>query len=213
MKLRELLLESKNLSKIQDLDKLIKTSKKPVFVLLAGSSGSGKSYVVKRDLAIDTIDTDKFVMELGSGAYDGKNVAKAMHMMRKATAERLSNKQTFAHQGTSANLHTTINKLKEAKKSGFTTVLLYVDAPIEQAIRQIEKRVADGGHGETITRKKVEKNSAGARLTFGALSGVDFKPSEEDMKRVEQALDKSAETTLETVRRYLDYFIRVENKY
>lgn len=196
-----------------ELDALTKKSDKPIYVMVAGSVGSGKSYVVERDLDIHTIDPDKFTVELGDGVYDGKHVAKSMAMVKKAVAERLDKKQTFLQQGTAANLQSTINKFKVAKEKGFITVLLYVDAPIEQAIAQVEKRVAAGGHGDTIDRKKVENTSAGAKLTFRALSGVDFdKATEEDLDRVKQALEKT-EKTLDDARKHLDYFIRVDNKY
>ncbi len=212
MKLKQLLLENKNID-MQKLDSLVKTSEKPIYVVVAGSVGSGKSYVVDRDLDIETIDPDKFTVELGDGVYDGKNVAKSMAMVKKAVAERLDKKQTFLQQGTSANLQSTINKLKVAKEKGFITVLLYVDAPVDQAIAQVEKRVSAGGHGDTIDRKKVENTSAGAKLTFRALSGVDFdKATAEDLERVEQALEKT-EKSIDAARKHLDYFIRVDNKY
>lgn len=196
-----------------ELDALTKKSDKPIYVVVAGSVGSGKSYVVERDLDIHTIDPDKFTVELGDGVYDGKNVAKSMAMVKKAVTERLDKKLSFLQQGTAANLQSTINKFKVAKEKGFITVLLYIDAPIEQAIAQVEKRVAAGGHGDTIDRKKVENTSAGAKLTFRALSGVDFdKATEEDLDRVKQALEKT-EKTLDDARKHLDYFIRVVNKY
>ena len=212
MKLKQLLLESKNIS-MAELDALTKKSDKPIYVVVAGSVGSGKSYVVERDLDIHTIDPDKFTVELGGGVYDGKNVAKSMAMVKKDVAERLDKKLSFLQQGTAANLQSTINKFKVAKEKGFITVLLYIDAPIEQAIAQVEKRVAAGGHGDTIDRKKIENTSAGAKLTFRALSGVDFdKATEEDLDRVKQALEKT-EKTLDDARKHLDYFIRVDNKY
>lgn len=212
MKLKQLLLESKNIS-MAELDALTKKSDKPIYVVVAGSVGSGKSYVVERDLDIHTIDPDKFTVELGGGVYDGKNVAKSMAMVKKDVAERLDKKLSFLQQGTAANLQSTINKFKVAKEKGFITVLLYIDAPIEQAIAQVEKRVAAGGHGDTIDRKKIENTSAGAKLTFRALSGVDFdKATEEDLDRVKRALEKT-EKTLDDARKHLDYFIRVDNKY
>lgn len=215
MKLYELncnLMETKSIN-MSKLNTVIKTSKTPIYILVAGSVGSGKSFLVNRDLEVDTIDPDEFTMKLGNGVYDGKNVAKSMAMVKKAVTEKFNKKETFLQQGTSANLQSTINKLKKAKDSGFVTVLLYVDAPIEQAIKQIEKRVSGGGHGASINRKKVEKTSAGAKLTFRALSGVDFEDAtEKDLERVEKALEKT-EKTLSRARRNLDYFIRIENKY
>lgn len=206
------LMEARDIS-MSKLNSLTKASKKPIYILVAGATGSGKSFIVKRDLNIDTIDPDEFTIQLGDGIYNNKNVSKSMALVKKAVLEKFKNQETFLQQGTSANLQSTINKLKTAKEHGFTTVLLYVDAPIEQAIKQIEKRVSDGGHGESIDRKKVENTSAGARLTFRTLSGVDFeKATEDDLKRVETALEKT-EKTLSKARQNLDYFIRVENKY
>jgi predicted ABC-type ATPase len=212
MTVNDLLLEARNIN-MKQLDSLVKNSKKPIYVVVAGSVGSGKSYVVQRDLDVDTIDPDEFTKQLGDGVYDGKNVAKSMTMVKKEVADRLKSKKTFLQQGTSANLQSTINKLKNAKKHGFRTVLLYIDTPIEQAMKQVEKRVADGGHGATIDTKKVTNTSNGARLTFRALSGVDLdQATEEDLERVEKALEKT-EKTLDGARKHLDFFIRVDNKY
>lgn len=212
MTVNDLLFEARNIT-IKQLDALVKNSKKPVYIVVAGSVGSGKSFVVNRDLDVDTVDPDEFTMKLGNGVYNGKNVAKSMAMVKDAVKERLDNKKTFLQQGTSANLQSTINKLKNAKKYGYKTVLLFVDAPIDQALKQVEKRVADGGHGESIDRKKVERTSDGAKLTFRALSGVDFeKATAEDLSRVEKALEKT-DKTLEKARRNLDFFIRIDNKY
>lgn len=212
MKLKDLLLESKNID-ISTLDNLTK-SDKPIYIVVAGSVGSGKSFIVDKHLKdVHTIDPDKFTMALGDGVYDSKNVAKSMTLVKKAVSERLSNKQTFIQQGTSANLQLTINKLKNAKDHGFETVLLYIDAPVEQAINQVEKRVKEGGHGESIDSKKVENTSNGAKLTFRALSGVDMdKAGEADLERVKQALEKT-NNDLKTAQSYLDYYIRIDNTY
>lgn len=213
MQLSDLLLEVRNIN-VKQLNTLIAKSKKPIYVVVAGSVGSGKSYVAKRDLkGIKTIDPDAFTMELGGGEYDASNVAKSMAMVKKEAEEMFKSGQSFLQQGTSANLQSTINKLKKAKQSGFRTVLFYVDTDIEQAMKQVEKRVGDGGHGSTIDLKKVTNTSNGARLTFRALSGVDFdKATAEDLSRVEQALEKT-EKDLDKARENLDFFIRIENKY
>lgn len=213
MKLNEILFEMKEIN-INKLNTFIKSSSSPIYIIVAGSVGSGKSFVTKRDLKnIKTIDPDAFTMELGDGVYDSKNVAKSMSLVKKETEEMFKNGQSFLQQGTAANLQSTINKLKKAKQSGFITVLFYVDTDIEQAMKQVEKRVASGGHGSTIDLKKIETTSNSARLTFRALSGVDFdKATAEDLSRVEQALEKT-EKNLDDVRKHLDFFIRIENKY
>ncbi len=212
MKLNDLLLEARSIN-IKQLDTLVKKSKKPIYVVVAGSVGSGKSYVVDRDLDIHTIDPDKFTMELGKGIYDGKNVSKSMAMVKKAVQDRLKTKKSFLQQGTSANLQSTITKLKQAQDNGFKTVLLYIDSPIEQAIKQVEQRVAKGGHGDTITPQKVQRTSDGARLTFRALSGVDMdKATSKDLDRVYLAL-KNTTKDLKKAQRYLDFYIRIDNEY
>lgn len=211
MTVNDLLFEAKNVN-FNQLSTLLKKSKKPIFIAVAGSVGSGKSYIVNKHLDVDVIDPDVFTMELGDGVYDGKNVAKSMAMVKKAVQERLKNKQTFLQQGTSANLQSTINKIKKAKEHGYKTVLLYVDTSIDKAIKQIENRVKQGGHGSTIDRKKVENTSNGARLTFRALSGVDMdKATEDDLRRVEKALEKTTKD-LKKAQEYLDYYLRIENK-
>ena len=208
------LMESKEITISQLKNQLTKDKKNSYYVVVAGSTGSGKSFIVNRDLPdINVIDPDEFTMQLGNGVYDSKNVAKSMAMVKKEVATRLSNKSTFLQQGTAANLQSTINKLKKAKESGFKTVLLYIDAPVEQAIKQIEKRVSSGGHGESIDIKKVENTSAGAKLTFRALSGVDYdKATSEDIIRVEQALEKTTKD-LKKAQEFLDFYLRIENKY
>jgi predicted ABC-type ATPase len=213
LSLNEKVHELKNLS-IDELTSKIESSNEPFYIVVCGSVGSGKSFIVNKHLPnIDTIDPDKFTMELGDGVYNEKNVAKSMAMVKKAVDDRLNNKQSFLQQGTSANLQATINKLEVAKNKGFITVLLYVDTPIDQAIKQIENRVSTGGHGETIDTKKVENTSAGAKLTFRTLTGVDFdKATVEDIDRVEQALNKTKKT-IDAVRKKLDYYVKIDNKY
>jgi len=213
MKLYKLLLESKNIS-ITELEGMIEKSEQPVYVVVAGSLGSGKSFLVNKHLpGVDSVDQDEFNKKLGGGVYTEENVKDAMAMVRQTVAENFANKKTFIQQGTSSNLQIAINKLKSGKQHGFVTVLLYVDTPIEQAVKQVEKRLSSGGHGETIGKRDVEVSSAGAKLTFRALTGVDFdKATEEDIQRVKLALDKT-EKTLDNARKNLDYFVRIENKY
>lgn len=204
--------ESKDIS-MSELNLLIKKNLKPLYILVAGGVGSGKSFIVDKNLDVDVVDPDKFTVELGDGFYDEKNVAKSMALVKKAVKDKLNGKQTFLQQGTSANLQSTMNKLKVAKENGFTTVLLYVDTPVEQAFAQIEKRVSTGGHGKTIDIKKVEKTSAGAKLTFATLTGVDFDTiSNDDEIRVKQAFEKTQQS-LKKARENLDYFVKIKNNF
>lgn len=90
-------------------------------------------------------------------------------------------------------------------------MLFYVESTIERSVKQINHRVNNGGHGETIELHKIEKTNLGSKLTFRTLTGVDFnKISEQDMQRVYDALEKT-QNTIENSRNFLDYFIRIEN--
>jgi predicted ABC-type ATPase len=196
------------------LQSIISDTTDPVYILVCGSVGAGKSTIVDKYLEnIEIVDPDKFTVELGGGLYDISNVAKSMSLVKKTVTYLLETRQTFIQQGTAANLQSTINKFENAKKTGYITILLYVDVPIEQAFKQIETRVLCGGHGETIDIRKVKNTYAGARLTFRTLSGVDYdNVTEEELKRVANALEKTKKNINE-VRNDVDHFVYVENKY
>lgn len=49
MQITDLILEAKNIN-IKQLDDLVKVSNEPIYVIVAGSVGSGKSFIVDRDL-------------------------------------------------------------------------------------------------------------------------------------------------------------------
>jgi predicted ABC-type ATPase len=199
---------------ICELQSIISDTTDPVYILVCGSVGAGKSTIVDKYLEnIEIVDPDKFTVELGGGLYDISNVAKSMSLVKKTVTYLLETRQTFIQQGTAANLQSTINKFENAKKTGYITILLYVDVPIEQAFKQIETRVLCGGHGETIDIRKVKNTYAGARLTFRTLSGVDYdNVTEEELKRVANALEKTKKNINE-VRNDVDHFVYVENKY
>lgn len=200
--------------KIGDLDGFIAKSKTPVYILVAGSVGSGKSFVVSKFLPkVDVLDPDDYTMRLGAGVYSEKNVSASIKLVQKDIKDKLTRRETFIQQGTSANFQSTITKLKTAKLHGFVTVLLYVDTPISQAIEQVKKRVEAGGHGAGINSTKVQRTYAGAKLSFRALSGIETDElTQFDLDLIQTGLEKT-ESTLKSIQKDLDYFVRVKNEY
>ena len=128
----------------------LNTLEDPVYVLIAGGVGAGKSYVLS------------------------KNTSKAMAITKKKVLDMLDSGESFIHMGTSANLNATINKLKVAKDKGFTTVLLFIDTPPEQAIENNKERVTKGGRGDTIPDHKFQRTYDGAKNTFDNLKNDDL---------------------------------------
>jgi len=152
----------------------LNTLEDPVYVLIAGGVGAGKSYVLSKNTKLPIIDIDDVTMELGGGEYSAKNTSKAMAITKKKVLDMLDSGESFIHMGTSANLNATINKLKVAKDKGFTTVLLFIDTPPEQAIENNKERVTKGGRGDTIPDHKFQRTYDGAKNTFDNLKNDDL---------------------------------------
>lgn len=188
------------MKKIQITD--IKNISKPLYILVAGAIGAGKSTVVSKYLSeIEVVDPDIYTMQLGSGVYDDKNVATSMAMTKAMVKQMLEGDKSFIQQGTSANLQSSLNKMMEAKKKGFETVLLYVDTPLEKSI----KNVANRTDRNSIPTYKVERTHNGALLTYQV-----FTDTIKDMSRVIPALQSTLLTT-EAAQALVDYTIHYKN--
>ena len=140
------------------------------YILMCGSVGSGKNYIVQTYLNhIPMIDIDYEVIKLGNGLYDTKNITRAKLNLETLKNQYFLNKTSFIHQGTSANFNNTLVKLKNAKDHGFKTILIYVNTPIEVSFDNIKNRIMSGGHGSTITLKKLKNTYEGSKYTFDNL--------------------------------------------
>jgi len=197
---------------ILELINLIEEDNSPFYILIAGSVGSGKSYLVNQYLShIQLIDPDTFTMQLGDGVYESKNVAKSMSMVKKTVKKYLDDRISFIQQGTSANLQATINKLIAAKEKGYKTVLFYVDTIPDKAGEYIKMRVSNNGRGSTITKDKIVRTYNGSNFTYRFLtSDADDYFSLEEKERIDKILNKF-KLSREELRNNLDYFIRIEN--
>jgi predicted kinase len=173
----------------------------PLYILIAGSIGAGKSFVVSKYLDnFEVIDPDEITMALGNGKYIPTNVAKAMAMTKKNVSTKLKDGNSFIQQGTAANLQSTINKLLQAKNNGYTTVLLYVDTSINQAIINVSIRT----DRSDIPLKKIERTSEGAKHTFEFMSK---KHVSDEAKKILKKMN----ITIEVAQSLTDYIVHHRN--
>lgn len=165
---------------IHELVELLKNINKPHYILMCGSVGAGKNYYIEKYLSfIESIDIDQIMMQLGNGIYSKSNISAAKLQVKTMINNNFINQKTFIHQGTSANLNNTKNKITLAKEYGFNTILFYVDTPIAFAYNNIVTRVNNGGHGNTISLDKIIKTYNGAKYTFDYatshhMDGLDY---------------------------------------
>lgn len=119
------------------------------FFLVIGGSGSGKNYYINHHVPRPTeiIDIDEIKVQLGT--------AEAISNLK----EILTNKfkegiETIAHPSLGIKPIANVNKLKLAKMFGYHTTLVFVENSLEQAIKNVNKRVANGGHNVPLEKIK-----------------------------------------------------------
>lgn len=161
-------LEAEQMSSLNALISKINAGK-PVYILLSGGFGAGKSHVIEKVLGIpktDIVDIDEIKVA------QNLSVPKAINEVRKILQERMAKKQNIVQQGTAANLQSTKNKIILAKKAGYVTILFRVERDIEEQIESIYKRAGEGGRnypGEKDESKTPEEQRAATK------SKVEFK--------------------------------------
>ena len=179
----------------------IKSIKQPVYVLIAGAIGAGKSFVVSKYLnGIEVIDPDEITKVLGNGEYISTNVAQSMAITKETVTTKLKDGKSFIQQGTSANLQSSINKMKQAKANGFTTVMLFVDTPISQAVVNVSNR----SDRNIISPRKIERTANGAKHTF------DFM-SEQPVTEGANIILENMNITVEAAQALTDYTVHYKN--
>ena len=148
----------------------INTISDPVYVLVAGGIAVGKSTVVERELTIPIMDIDTVMAEMGFSKYNKKNYSAAMKTITEQVEDMLDRKQSMVAMGTASNLQFSIDRLFGAKQLGYTTALLYIDAPISQAIDQNDKRKQQKQRAISSEQEyKIRRTNVGAANTVAAL--------------------------------------------
>lgn len=122
-----------------------KAKEKPIYTLIAGINGAGKTtwYETidkedKKRLGV-RVNFDEELKECGDIRLAGR---KTMQLVNNC----LKNKITF-HQETTLTGHTILNHIDAAAKQGFQINLIYVGlSSKELAVRRVKNRVSEGGH-------------------------------------------------------------------
>ena len=119
------------------------------FFLVIGGPGSGKNFYVNHFIPRPTtiVDIDEIKSQIGT--------TEAISNLK----EILTNKfkegiETIAHPSLGAKAVVNVNKLKLAKMFGYKTIVVFVENNLKQAIKNINTRVANGGHKVPIEKVK-----------------------------------------------------------
>lgn len=129
---------------IDDVDKL----DGPLYVLVTGTMGAGKSTVIGKHIkSIPIMDIDDVIAEVGNGVYDRANALTAHEIISKRIFHMMDRRESFVAMGTGASVYGVVERLANAKEMGYKTALLYVYAPVNQALEQNRHRINNGERG------------------------------------------------------------------
>ncbi len=137
----------------------------PTFLMVIGGAGSGKNHFIQHHPVyskFELIDVDEVKKSMPV-----KDAISAIKPMLLSAFQRKAN---IAHPGTAANLKAAQNKIDMARQHGYRVVLVLKDTPPEVALKQVERRVAQGGH-DVDTQKILQSNET-ARANFSALRSL-----------------------------------------
>lgn len=136
---------------------------RPTFLMVIGGAGSGKNYFISRNSLYSTyklIDVD--VLKANMPLND------AILAVKPALIAAFEAKEDVAHPTTGANLKAAQNKIKLAKQYGYKVILVFIDTHPDQAAKQVDKRVAQGGHD--VKPEKIQQSNVVARANYDQLA-------------------------------------------
>lgn len=167
--------------------KMVYENNKPLYVLMSGGFAVGKTHIAKTFIDyLPIMDLDDVMIEMGFHEYTPKNISYAMREISNRIEQLMKRKDSFIAMGTASNVVFSINRLFNAKMKKYTTALIFVDAPVDQAQKQNKLREA---RGERFVRPedthKIQKTNFDSEGTVAILKHTDL----------------------------VDYFIHYENKY
>lgn len=156
----------------------------PLYVLVAGGIGVGKSWLADRHLGtLALVDVDRFMEILGYTDYDPKGFQfrHAMDVTAKHVDELKAARSSLVAMGTCSDFPFARQRLEWAKADSYRTVLLHVTAPLDQAIRQNTQRRMAGKravaqHDEhPVISSSIERSGRTVEtLLFGYTSLIDY---------------------------------------
>ena len=137
----------------------------PKFVVVMGGSGSGKNFYIENHPTLSTYQLIDVDPKAGMGD-DRTGLGSRVAQMKRELAKALSDKVNIVHPTTGVNFSSLKNKLASARRLGYETTVVLIDTDPSIAHKNIQKRVAAGGHGGGIPAWKVDKTNAEARANF-----------------------------------------------
>ena len=157
---------------ITDVDLLTENS---IYVLVAGGFAVGKSHIVEKYVTrFPIMDIDNTMKELGFVDYTSQEFGEAMKVITEQVLEMTARGESLVAMGSASKLDFAINRLHAAKLKGYTTVLLYIDAPLEQASMQNKARIAAGRRGLKNKEYKIRNSNQGAAKTVASLRDTEL---------------------------------------
>ena len=164
---------------IEDIDKLSETRTFPLYVLVAGGMAVGKTYIVTEKInSIKIFDIDEVMAEMEFTDYNHEQFEKAMNVMIPMIESHMNKKKSMIAMGTASDVIIAVDRLFAAKQNGYETILLYIEAPIDQSLVQNKDRMSRGERGVSKDNEfKIKKTNKGAANTVDLLKEsnlVDF---------------------------------------
>jgi predicted kinase len=152
---------------------------RPRYVMIVGGIASGKNHVIHQHIrTIPVMDVDDIMESRGFTDYSGHHFAEAMKEIGSVIVEMMAGRKCLIAMGTSSNLTNAINRLHSAKMAGYSTVMAYIDAPVEQCLAQNAERRGKGKRFVADEElRKIERTNVGAAQVAATLRDtvlVDF---------------------------------------
>lgn len=127
------------------------------YLIIAGVNGAGKTTLYHTNdfyHILPRVNIDEIVREFGSWK-NSDDVFKAGKIAVRMIKDFFEKEESF-NQETTLCGHSILNNINKAKRLGYEIELCYVGlASVDLAIKRVEQRVKDGGHG--IPAEDIEK--------------------------------------------------------
>lgn len=134
---------------VNHFDALVEAMPMPLYVVIVGGYGVGKTHVIHQNLKKFVIaDIDDYMTKHGFTDYsrDGAQFRQCMNEIDADIQRYKAEKKCMVSMGTGANFDFMKFRLEEARRDNYRTAILNVQADLEQAIAQNASRRARGQH-------------------------------------------------------------------
>ncbi|MDR0846532.1 MAG: zeta toxin family protein [Lactobacillales bacterium] len=158
---------------------------KPIYVIIAGSNGSGKStyYRTFKEFSFELrgsirINPDEILANQGSKWSDEQAQFQSGKTAVRMICDCIKSKVSFNQETTlSGNVTTHIRRIEKAKANGFSVFLIYVGlSSVELAKQRIAERVLKGGHGipDEVVERRYKQSFSNLKEIIGYCDAVEI---------------------------------------